>query len=306
LQALLGFLPAKHQERLSSSIGLDPGKATFWSALLECAVGLPLAALYVIGKWAGGGGEAGMNFLLNLPPWVGIPAALAVLEGVVRLILNLASHDPVGSAPFALLDLRLREPAADDLMADDYTTAGDFFIARTPVPKPWWEEPGGVWWQGEPYKLADHQRIHMSYLYKFARLHLEGAGEGFAVVDPLKERIRNVASDRSFVFSPLWGYLPADLQGKLEALGRYRPLPAVRLSIALNLFLALPIIVADLWAFASGTAGLWNGLRFLFGLVLFHESALRLYHLFKGAVTGSFLGALVKPLYYMAFREGLD
>jgi hypothetical protein len=310
LQALLGFLPAKHQERLSSSVGLDPGKATFWSAAMESAICFPLAVLYGIGLSAGGlGGTMGLsgwNGLLRLPPWVGLLAAAGALEGFMRLMFTIATHDPVGSVPFALLDRRLRDPAADDLMADDYTTTGEFLIARTPVPKPWWEEPEGVWWQGEPYKLADHQRIHMSYLYKFVRLRPEEAGEGFAVVDPLQERVRNVASDRSFVFSPLWGYLPADLQAKLEALGRYRPVPAVRLSIALNLFLALPIIVADLWAFASGTAGLWNGLRFLFGLVLFHESLLRLYRLFQGTVTGSFLGALVKPLYYLAFREGLD
>ncbi len=312
LQALLGFLPASHQERLNASIGLDPGRATFWSAVLECAAGLPLAVLFVVGRYAGmmggAGGEGRWEFLLNLPAWLGVLAILAVIEGGLRLVLNLATGDPMGSVPFNLLDLRLKDPAKDDLMSDDYTVAGEFFIARTPVPKPWWETPGGVVWEGEPYRLLECKRIHMSYLYRFGRLH--GGGDeaaGFAPVDPVRERVRNVASDRAFVLAPLWGYLPPAMQARLETLGRYRPLPFVRLSIGLNLAMAVPIVVADLWAFAIGAAGVWNGLRFLFGLFLLQENLLRLYRLLRDrAVTGSFLAFLVKPVYYMAFREGLD
>lgn len=312
LQALLGFLPVKHQERLGSSIGLDPEKATFWSAALECAVCVPLAVLYIIGTMAGGMGggvEAGRwNFLLRLPPWVGVLAVAGTVEGFMRLMYNIGTHDPLGSIPFNLLDLRFKDPADDDLMADDYTAAGEFFIVRTPVPKPWWEGPGGVLWQGEPYRLLECKRIHMSYLYRFGRVHLDRSdAAGFPAVDPTGERVRNVASDRSFVLAPLWGFLPPGLQGRLEAMGRYRPLPFVRLSIGLNLLMAIPIVVADLWAFASGTAGVWNGLRFLFGLVLLHESLLRVYHYLRSrAVTGSFLSVFVKPIYYMAFREGLE
>jgi hypothetical protein len=176
------------------------------------------------------------------------------------------------------------------------------------VPKPWWEQPGGVTWQGEPYRLLESKRIHMSYLYRFSRVHLaEPDASGYPPVDPDRERVRNVASDRSFVWAPLWGYLPPDLQGRLESMGRYHPLPYVRFSIGLNLFIAIPIVVADLYAIAVGAAGVWNGLRFLFGVVLLHESLLRLYHLLgRRAVTGSFLAILVKPLYYMFFKEGPD
>jgi hypothetical protein len=55
-QALLGFLPAKHQDRLYETIGLDPPRATFWSAALEVAVTFPFAVLFIVNSIAGGMG----------------------------------------------------------------------------------------------------------------------------------------------------------------------------------------------------------------------------------------------------------
>jgi len=123
----------------------------------------------------------------------------------------------------------------------------------------------------------------------------------------MRERIRNVASDRSFVLAPLWGFLPPDLQGELSTYGRYIPSSFVKLSIFINLAVSLPALIVDVFAFASGNAGVWNLLRGVFAACLLHETLFRLIKYARSReVTGSFLAILVKPFYYMAFRDVVE
>jgi len=293
-QALLGFLPAKHQERLRLSQELDPGRATLWSAILESLVALPIAFFFVLSFFNG-------NLSGNIPFWAGVLAIVALTEGLIRLAMNISSGDPLGSLFFALLGLRLKGDERDDLKADEFGLAGEFLTIQTPVPKVWWERSGGIEYQGEFYALVETSRINMSFLYRFRK-----GGKNFPILDPDRERARNAASDLSYVLAPLWGYLPPKMQAVLESYGRYHPRPFVRLSLAFNLLVAISLMGSDLRNISLGIFGIWNALHFVFALLLLIESVLRIYRLLQGAVTGSFLAFLVKPIYYMAIKDELE
>ena len=293
-QALLGFLPAKHQERLSHAFELNPVRASFWSAALETAVALPFALIFVISSFAGGGGRFGGY----IPTWAGAAAITAAAEGVLRLIIVFSSGDPIGSLLFVLLGLRLKPEARNDVMADEYASAGGVLQVTSPVPKVWWARAGGVVFEGESYVLAESNRAKAAFYYRFHK-----GGEGFPVLDSVKERDRNIASDRSYVLAPLWGFLPPAMQSALEFYGRYRSRPYVLLSIAFNGLAAAAIMGSGFRNITRGVFELWNLLWFGAGLFLFLESVLRLLrHVKDGEVTGSVLAVFVKPIYYMAIK----
>jgi hypothetical protein len=302
-QVLLGFLPEKHQRRLETTLGLDAGRATYLSAWAEFLVSLAFPVMALLGRL---GGEQGAPWLfrmvIKLPLWLVVLSGVTLLEGLFRLVWNIASGDPVGSFLLAIVDLKFSRTEREDLNADDYSRPGSFFIARTPVPKKHWERWKGVNFEDKDFALKDVQRIHMSWLYRF-----EESRAVFPVITPESERSYNVASDRSFVLAPLWGFLPPDLQGKLSSYGRYAPPAFVKLSISINLAISLPALVVDVFAFASGHAALWNLLRGIFAVCLLHETLLRLAKYSRDReVTGSFLAFLVKPVYYMAFKDMMD
>jgi hypothetical protein len=303
LRVLLGFLPAGHQRRLEATLGLDPARATFASALAELMVSLVILVLAAISRFGGGiSGEQGVySPWLNPPAWLTVLAACMALESLVRLVLVTADGDPRGSFLLALLDLRFKSAEGGDLNKDDYAHAGNLLVARTPAQKMHWERWGGVNFQGQDYALLDCRRIHTSWLYR-----LEISQTPFSAVTEDSERAYNVASDRSFVLAPLWGFLPAELQNEAASFGRYHPPAFVLWSIIVNLFFSLPALVVDVFAVSSGHAVLWNYFRGALAAFLLHESLFRLVRYWKGReITGSFLGLLIKPVYYMAVRDGV-
>jgi len=300
MQILLGFLPEKYQRRLEGTIGLDAGKATYWSAWAEILVSLLFPVIALLGRMGGTEGAPWVfRLVLKIPVWLVVLSGLTLLEGLFRLIWNIASGDPVGSFLLAVVDLKFTRTEEEDLSKDDYSRPGFLLVARTPNQKAHWEKNRGVNLDGVDYALKDVQRIHMSWLYRF-----EQSTASFPAITPESERLYNVASDRSFVLAPLWGYLPPELQMKLAAYGRYIPVTFVKLSIFFNLFISLPIVVVDVFAVATGTWTGWNLLRGAFGVVLLHETLLRLTKYSRNReITGSFLALVVKPFYYMAFKD---
>jgi len=167
------------------------------------------------------------------------------------------------------------------------------------VPKVWWEKAGGVTYGGESYILAGSSRDRTKFAYRFRK-----GGEGFPVLDPELEKVRNRSSDLSYVFAPLWGFLPSDLQKALEFYGRYRPRPYVIISICFNFLAALAIMGPGLRNVSRGVFEIWSLVWLAAALPLFMESVLRLLRLIKdGQITGSFLAFLVKPVYYLAIRD---
>jgi len=294
-QAFLGFLPAKNQERLRQARGLDPARATFWSAALEIAVASPFAVLFIINLVAGGAGGLG-GFI---PPWAGMIAFAAVAEGVFRLTAVITMGDPIGSLPLALLGLRLKSESPRYVPSDNISAIEGALNVVSPVPKVWWERAGGVTYGGESYILAGSGRDKTGFFYRFRK-----GGGGFPVLDPELEKVRNRSSNLSFVFAPLWGFLPSDLQKGLEFYGRYRPRPYVIISISFNFLAALAILGPGLRNVSRGVFEIWSLVLLAAACVLFTESILRLRRLlWDGKITGSLLAFLVKPVYNLAIKD---
>jgi len=293
-QALLGFLPAKHQERLYETIGFDPGRASLWSAALEVAVAAPVAALFVIRAIAGGTGGLGGQ----VPGWIGVPAIGAAAEGIFRLAAAISTGNPMGSLPFFLLGLRLKSEGPEYAPADKITSIGGVLDVVSPVPKVWWERAGGVTFAGEPYLLTGSDRERTGFSYRFRK-----GGAGFPVLNPELEKARNRSSDLSYVLAPLWGFLPPDFQRRLEFYGRYRPRPYALLSVGFNFLFSLAVMAPGLKNTALRVYETWDLVLLAAGAALFLECVLRLVRLMNRETTGSFFGFLVKPVYYMAIRD---
>jgi hypothetical protein len=295
VQALLGFLPASHQERLYETLGLDPARATFWSAALEAAAASPFAVLFVINSVAGGMGGLGGQ----VPAWIGLAAIVAAAEGVLRLVAVISTGTPIGSLLFVLLGLRLKSKDRGYVPADRISEIDGVLNVVSPVPKVWWERAGGVTYGGESYVLSGSGPERTDFHYRFRK-----GGEGFPVLDPELEQVRNRSSDLSYVLAPLWGFLPPDFQKALEFYGRYRPRPYILLSIGLNFLVAIAIMGSGLQNISRGVYEIWSLVLLAAALALFLESVPRLLRLMKdGETTGSFLGFLVKPVYYMAIKD---
>jgi len=298
VQALLGFLPANYQERLYQTIGLDPARATFWSAALEIAVASPFAVLFVITAVAGGAGGLGGY----VPTWVGVSAVAATAEGAFRLVAVISTGSPIGSLMFALLGLRLKSQGRKYVPADEISAIDGMLNVVSPVPKVWWERAGGVTYRGESYILAGSGRERTNFSYRFLK-----GGEGFPVLDPELEQVRNRSSDFSYVLAPLWGFLPPDFQTALQFYGRYRPRPYVALTIGFNFLVALAIMGSGLKNISRGVFEIWSFVLLAAALPLSLESVLRLLRLMKnGEITGSFLAFLVKPVYYLTIKDDPD
>ena len=294
-QVLIGFLPAKFQERLAQTLEFDPGRATLYSALLEIAVSL-VPSFYFGLQLAGAAGRLGPF----IPNWAGFLALIALAEGAVRFIINISSGDPVGSLALAILGLSLKKPKKEDVMSDDYALCGDTLEVRAPTPKAWWERAGGITYRGEPFILTASALERTTHVYRFRK-----GSSGFPEADPVMERELNIASDRAYALAPLWGFLPRRDQEKIESYGRYRPRTYVLFSVAFNLLLSGSIVATDMFRIAAGIFGPWNILRFAFAVVLFGESIVRLLRWLQNSeVSGSFLGVLVKPVYYLAVEAG--
>jgi len=300
-QPFLGFLPAGRQERLSRATGMDPGRATFWSAALETAVAFPFAVLFVINMVTAGAGGMG----LSIPAWVGLPAMAGMSEGVFRLAAAISSGEPMGSLALVFLDFRLKSGDPRSVPGDEILQMGDVLDIVSPVPKVWWERAGGVTYKGEPYVLAGSGRDKGNFSYRF-RKGGEGGGKGerFPVLDPELEKVRNRSSELSYAFAPLWGFLPAAMQKKLEFYGRYRPRPYVILSVAFDFLAALAIVGPGLRNVSLGIFEIGSFILLAAAVAFFGEGILRLLRLmWDGTMTGSFLAFLVKPVYRRAIKD---
>jgi hypothetical protein len=198
-----------------------------------------------------------------------------------------------------LLGLRLKSEGPQYVPADRIAAIEGVLDVVSPVPKVWWEKAGGVTYEGEPYVLAGSDRDREDFSYHFRK-----GGEGFPVLNPELEKVRNRSSDLSYVLAPIWGFLPSDLQRALEFYGRYRPRPYVLLSIGFNFLVALAVMGSSLKNISLGAYEVWSLVLLAGGISLLVESLLRLVRLLdKGEITGSFLAFFVKPVYYMAIRD---
>jgi hypothetical protein len=296
VQPFLGFLPAKSQERLRETRGMDPGRATLWSAALETAVALPIALLFGIGLFVGGLGALG----ISIPSWAGALALAAAADGLVRLVVVISSGEPVGSLFLVFFGLRLKSEKPGRVPGDEILALEGTLDVVSPVRKIWWERAGGVTYQGESFLLTESNRKTAKFYYRFRR-----GGAGFPILDPELEKARNRSSDLSYVFAFLWGFLPSELQRRLEFYGRYKPRPNVIASACFNLLVALALVGPGLRSMSRGVFEIWSLALLAVALALFTESLMRLLRLVKDReISGSLLAFLVKPAYRMMIKDG--
>ncbi len=297
-QAVLGFLPAENQARISEARGMDPSRATFWSAALESLASFPFALMFLIETFAGGMAGASRD----IPAWVGLLAAVALGDGLFRLVAVISLGEPVGSLFLVFLRFRPGSEAPPPDAGDEVLETGEGLNILSPVPKVWWERAGGVIHKGEPYILAGWNREANRHCYRFRR-----GGGGFPVLDPELERVRNRSSDLSHVYAVIWGFLPRDLQEALEFYGRYRPRPYVLVSIGLTALVALALVGPGLRNLSRGVFEAGSLALLAAALFLFAECAVRLLRLLtEGRASGSVLGLLFRPLYDRAFKDSPD
>jgi hypothetical protein len=297
-QAVLGFLPAENQARISEARGMDPARATFWSAALESLASFPFAFMFLIETFAGGVAGASRS----VPAWVGLLAAAALGDGLFRLVAVISIGEPVGSLFLVFLRFRLRSEAPPPDTGDEVLETEEALNIVSPVPKAWWERAGGVMYKGESYILAGWDRQTNRYCYRFRR-----GGGGFPVLDPELEKARNRSSDHSYVFAILWGFLPRGLQEALEFYGRYRPRPNVLISIGLTALVALAFVGPGLRNLSRSVFEPGSLALLAVALFLLAECATRLLRLLReGRASGSVLGLLVRPLYDRAFKDRPD
>jgi hypothetical protein len=293
-QALLGFLPTERQERLYQTLGLDPARATLWSAVLEILVAAPFVLPFLLNLLSAGTAGVGRS----IPAWAGLLACLVAAEGAFRLMTALFAGEPLGSLFLLPLDLRMRSAGPGPDAGDELLESGDILSVVSPVPKAWWERAGGVTYRGQPYVLEDSASKKRSYSYRFRK-----GGAGFPALDPDLEKVRNRSSDLSYVFAPLWGFLPARLQRSLEFFGRYKPRPYAALSIGFDLLLALALAGPGLKTLSQGSLAPWPLVKLAAAVALFTECVLRFLRLvWDGRTTGSILGFLVRPLFRHAVK----
>jgi hypothetical protein len=294
-QIFLGFLPAENQERLSQSRGLNPARATLWSAGLEALVALPFAFTFFVHLFAAAAGGAPSP----IPDWAGGLASVALADGIFRLVAVIATGEPIGSLFLILLRLHTKSEGPRYAGGDEILGTGEALSILSPVRKAWWERAGGVTYQGEAYVLTDADREKKKYSYRFRT-----GGEGFPPLEPELEKLRNRSSDLSYVFAILWGFLPEARQKALEFYGRYKSGPYVLVSVAINTLVALAMVGPGLKNLAGGVLEPGNLVLLAAALVLFVESAWRLWRLLMdGRPSGSTLGVLVMPLYDRAFKD---
>ena len=297
-QAFLGFLPAENQARIAEARGMDPARATLWSAALESLSSLPFAFIFFIETFAGGAAGASRS----IPSWAGLLAGVALGDGLFRLVAAISAGEPVGSLFLVFLRFRLRPEVPPPDAGDEILETEEALNIVSPVPKAWWERAGGVIYKGEPFILAGWNRQAKRHCYRFRR-----GGGGFPALDPELEKVRNRSSDRSYVFAILWGFLPRDLQEALEFYGRYRPRPNVLISIGLTALVALAFVGPGLRDLSQSVFEPGNLALLAVAVFLFAECATRLLRLLtEGRASGSVLGLLVRPLYDRTFKDRPD
>ena len=295
-QAFLGFLPARRQERRCEEAGLDPARATLWSAVLEIMIALPFAFSFFAQTVSG----TAAGSARSVPAWAGLLACLVLAEGAFRLAAALSTGEPMGSLFLVLLDLRSKREGPEHDAGDEVQKSEAELKVLSTVPKVWWERAGGVTCGGESYVLTGSGRENKKYAYRFLK-----GGQGFPVLDPELEKARNRSSDLSYAFAPIWGFLPARRQAVLASYGRYKPRPNVVISAVVTVLVALALAGPGLKAMAQGVLETWSLVKLGIAAALFTESGLRISRLLKdGQASGSVLGVLIKPIYDLAIKDG--
>lgn len=292
-QIFFGFLPPNYQEKLAEKIGLDPLKATFWSALFEFLFSLCIFVLNIISQYVSIYG----THIKFVPKWLVALSFLTLIEGMLRLIYTISSNEPIGSFLFSFLNLKFKRKK--NIFQEDYfKETSDNLIVETPYEKKHWEEWGGINFNGQNYFLNNKVIKENFFIYNFMK-----TTNNYPEVSYETEKKYNTRSDSSLVFALLWGYLSKEFQNELKKFGRYKPEKFTQISFFFNLFASSVIFTSKISKILFSNFYLFDFFASIIALYLFIESLKRLINFYgKGEISGSFLGFLFKPLYHILFK----
>lgn len=292
-QIFLGFLPESYQNKLEEKIGLNPPRATFWSSLFEFVFSLSVIVLNMISSF---GGLYGANIKF-VPKWLVVLCFFTILDGLARLFYNIATNEPVGSFLFILLELKIKKEKSK-YEEDSFKFYENNLIVETPYEKKHWEKWKGIKFEGKNYLLEEKNFHKNFYIYKFRNTE-----ESYPKTSIEKEKNYNSSSDASIVFAPLWGFLPAELQREIEFYGRYNPFKFTKLSIIFNLIFSSSLLISRGFKLFSNKFFIFDILVLIFSILLLLESIKRFQNFYeKKQISGSFLGFLFKPFFYILFK----
>lgn len=302
---LIGLLPRHLQRRLELAYGIDPLRMTELSALATFAAGGAMVVADVNGLPE----PLGIGFVLGL---------FLVVEALLRFRTAWLVEEPMGAA-LVVLPVTTWEALRDVVGHEQRRRRGDprelpasrqaAMVARLDLVQP--VEGGGIvvrsffpksWsdrvtisLDGRFYTLRSSAEEPspegMVFVYAFDAASMEEVLRAVTPYRPdeglreLVAREREIRADRLNVIAPLLGLLPADLQERFAADG-YMPRRAVQASsLIFGLGAALQIGVS-----ISDAEHPLAAPEIAASAYLLVESAVRLYRVLYGEVTGSLLG----------------
>jgi len=287
-QIFLGFLPENYQEKLEEKIGLNPVKATYWSSIFEFIFSFSVVVLNIISIYSG---------IRIVPLWLSFICYITSFEGIVRLVYNISSSEPVGS--FFFFFLNLKSKIRKKTVQEDFFKSTEFgLIVETYYEKLHWERWGGINFKGQNYILNEKIKKYNLFIYNFLKSEKE-----FPKTDIENEKKLNKRSDSSIVFAPFWGFLPPEFQKEIEKYGRYDPKKFTKISIFFNLLLSFLWFASSITKMFFLKFSIIYIFLFIFSFFLGYESIKRLLIFFgKKEISGSFLSFFIKPFYIILFK----
>ncbi len=175
LLPLLGLAPARLQRRWNNSWAFPSVLATWSSAFAEFLFGA-LGTLQLV--FVAFDGNA---FLPSWLEWLQIVGPPLVVSGIVRMAQVAGNGEPIGSPfglPLAILD-RGAQPAAQQVRPEVRRVdevAGTLELA-SPIHRSDWDLDGVLSYQEKRYRLAATRREGTTWVYVFAALAAEDAGD---------------------------------------------------------------------------------------------------------------------------------
>ncbi|HPR64960.1 MAG TPA: hypothetical protein PK014_12145 [Thermoanaerobaculia bacterium] len=282
---LIGFLPAEMQRKLSESWEFEPSRATLYSSILQFFLSLPFfvyeTLLHVTGNSI-------------MPVWLWLTTGYLALESGFRAGGALFLDEPTGTLFLSFLGWNRNKDSREDLYGDLVSARENELWITSHFPKNHLERAGIIRLEDRYYRFLEKKTLRFSTIYHFIGTIRDEDAPELSLED---ERKRNRAADRTYVLSPLWGFLPCDWQIKFASLGLYRPLRFTLFSILCILFLAIPAMILDLAQWALKGPTVTTLIRLPVALFFVQESVMRITHLIKDKKpSGSLPGLLLIPL----------
>ncbi len=326
-----GALPAEDQLRRESDDGVPATHATIASSVVGLAVALPTAAaavLLLVDPWTFGAEHPELGWIRRTClVWFYL-----LIESLVRLLVSLALHRPLGTLPLVLLwgiPRAVRQHRDESIQRAENRThrppdASSLLQARdrlhplpatadspealeilSPLPKPDWVLGHTlVRIEGSCYLPTDREVLgtgpavrHRFRLEPVETLALARPPYEYTTSDPALRAREIVRRRRAHWVEPLpfvWGFLDEGHQQRLERVFGHDPLPATQLNYRVTSVFATLVATVTL-ARLVGAVHVFDVLLLAVALAFLVEAPRRRREHRRGRVRGSWFGHLLTP-----------